>query len=866
MKKLLPDLLAILLFLLLSTCYFLTPFSQGLVLGGHDSVASQGLSQEPKEFAATHNGETSRWSNAIFSGMPTYQTAPSYESTTALKKAHDAYSLFTGHLYPAISYLFLYLLGFYILLRAFNFRPYLAALGAVFWAFSSYFLIIVAAGHIWKVTTLACIPPTIAGLILCYRRKYLAGTFVTALFTAFQVLNNHLQMTYYFLFPMLFIVVAYGVEALLRHTLKAWAKATACIAIAGLLGIAANAPNLYHTYTYAKHTMRGTPELTHKGGTAEAANATNGLDRDYITAWSYGIGETLTLLIPDYKGGGSASIIDRPGAEQLPGYDTFYQHAAATQQLFQQQGIQANPPGIMQYWGEQPFTVGPVYVGAAVCFLALLGLFIAGGPLPWALLVATFVSFVFAWGRHIPAVTDFLIDHLPLYAKFRTVSSALVVAEFTLPLLAVLGVAALIRKPERFDLTRLKEQPLAVRIGVPLSLLLTLGFCLLVWMVPSVAGDCLSAADREAFAGLSAAGMPIDYVSAYQGAVTEMRHAILSADALRSALVILVSALLLFAYAKGKLRAWMLCTLLAFVSLADLWQIDKRYLNDSSFSDPMAVNEDNFALSAADRQVLADTTYYRVCNISGGSPFNETTNATAYRHHHVGGYHAAKLRRYQDLIDHRLHPELQALFGAMQNCGGDPSRIDFANIVPTLSMLNTKYFMLGAGESSQAMPNPAAMGPAWFVQKLSYVNNADAEIKALDTLDPRREAVADAKFKDALGQAFAAPADSAATVRLLSNDLNTMVYETRSNGTNLLVFSEIYYPDWTATIDGKPAELGRVNYVLRALKVPAGTHQIKMEFKPASIPVTNGVAWAAMAVIALLFLLLILREVKKARA
>ena len=545
-KKIQADLLVVLIFLAVSVAYFISPLSEGLVLGGHDSVAAVGLGQEQKEYRATHGGETTRWSNAIFSGMPTYQTAPTYSATDTVSALSQIYGLGTGHWFPAISYLFLYLLGFYILLRAFNFKPYLAALGAVLWAFSSYFMIIIAAGHIWKVMTLAFIPPTIGGLILCYRGKYLWGAAVTALFTAFQVMSNHMQMTYYFLFVMLFLVIAYFVDAIVRHKLGSWLKATAVLAVAGVLGVAANLPNIYHTYEYAKESMRGKAELTPqpaaKGETAQ--KQTDGLDRDYITMWSYGIDETLTLLVPDYKGGGSQSILDRDGVEDLPGYDDFYQCAGQTQAAMQQANIQAYPPGVQLYWGDQPFTVGPVYIGAFVCFLFILGLFYVKGPVKWGLLAATLLSLFFAWGKNI-GVTDFFIDHLPMYAKFRTVSSALVIAEFTMPLLAVLCLYEISRNKQLFNLTSWKGAPLCKRIGLPVASVLTLGLSLLLWVAPGVAGDCISTADMQTFDMMRQAGFPADLIGRYMAAITSMHHAILSADALRSACIIVLGMLVL---------------------------------------------------------------------------------------------------------------------------------------------------------------------------------------------------------------------------------------------------------------------------------------------------------------------------------
>lgn len=858
-KKIQADLLVVLIFLAVSVAYFISPLSEGLVLGGHDSVAAVGLGQEQKEYRATHGGETTRWSNAIFSGMPTYQTAPTYSATDTVSALSQIYGLGTGHWFPAISYLFLYLLGFYILLRAFNFKPYLAALGAVLWAFSSYFMIIIAAGHIWKVMTLAFIPPTIGGLILCYRGKYLWGAAVTALFTAFQVMSNHMQMTYYFLFVMLFLVIAYFVDAIVRHKLGSWLKATAVLAVAGVLGVAANLPNIYHTYEYAKESMRGKAELTPqpaaKGETAQ--KQTDGLDRDYITMWSYGIDETLTLLVPDYKGGGSQSILDRDGVEDLPGYDDFYQCAGQTQAAMQQANIQAYPPGVQLYWGDQPFTVGPVYIGAFVCFLFILGLFYVKGPVKWGLLAATLLSLLFAWGKNI-GVTDFFIDHLPMYAKFRTVSSALVIAEFTMPLLAVLCLYEISRNKQLFNLTSWKGAPLCKRIGLPVASVLTLGLSLLLWVAPGVAGDCISTADMQTFDMMRQAGFPADLIGRYMAAITSMHHAILSADALRSACIIVLGMLVLWAYATDKLKGWMCCSLLALICLADLWQIDKRYLNDDSFTDETTQSE-GFAKSPADARILQDKSYYRVLNLStGGSPFNETTNATSYYHHSIGGYHAAKLHRYQDLIDRQLNAEIQHLADAINNAEGDMSRVPGDSVAAVLNMLNTKYIMFGK-QANQVVENPYANGNGWFVRQLNFVKNADAEMAALGKLDTKHVAVADEKFRSTL-EGTALDSGSVSLQQYAPNDLK---YTIESAKGGLVVFSEIYYPGWTVTIDGKPAELGRVNYVLRALKVPAGKHEVQMTFRPASITTTNTIAYVALLLVVALFAIAVWRNCRK---
>lgn len=860
LKKAAPDAIVVLLFLIVSTLYFFTPMSEGLVLGGHDTVASVGLGQEQKEFRNTHSGETTRWSNAIFSGMPTYQTAPSYGATDTVYALSEVYALGTGKWFPAISYLFLYLLGFYVLLRAFNFKPYLAALGSILWAFSSYFLIIIAAGHIWKVMTLAFIPPTIAGLILCYRGKYLWGGAVTALFTAFQVVSNHLQMTYYFLFVMLFLSVAYLVDACMKKTLLQWLKATGVLIIAGMLGVAANLPNLYHTYQYAQESMRGKAELTPlpSSNGQQAQQATDGLDRDYITMWSYGIDETLTLLIPDYKGGGSSSILDREGVEDLKGYDDFYQCAGQTQQAFQQANMQAYPPGIMLYWGDQPFTVGPVYVGAFVCFLFILGLFYVKGPVKWGLLAATILSLLFAWGKNIPGITDFFIDHMPMYAKFRTVSSALVIAEFTIPLLAVLCLYEISKKKELFDLLHWKEASLTKKIGLPISLILTLGFCLLVWLAPGVTGNCISSADMSTFNMMRQAGFPADLIGQYMAAVTTMHHAILSADALRSAVVIVLGVLILWAYASQKIKGLLCCILLSLLCLVDMWQIDKRYLNNDSFTEE-TVRQETFNKTPADARILQDKSYYRVLNLStGGSPFNETSNATSYYHHSIGGYHAAKLHRYQDLVDRRLNDEIQRLANAINSAEGDMAKVNGDSISPTINMLNTKYLIFGK-QANQVVENPYANGNGWFVNQISFVKNADAEMSALAHLDTKHQAVADEKFKTVLD---GSPLDTG-KVELTSYEANQLKYTIQSQKGGVVVFSEIYYPGWSVTIDGKPAEMGRVNYVLRALKVPAGKHEIVATFRPASVATTNNIAYASLAITILLFVFAIVIRMRK---
>lgn len=838
LKSIWPDALAVAVFLLISLAYFITPVSQGLVLEGHDNTGGIGMGHETQVYEE-QTGEHSRWTNSVFGGMPTYQISPSYPSTAVLSFVQKAYQLGTS---GVVSYLFLYLIGFYILLRVLRIKPVLAAAGAVMWAFSSYFLIIITAGHIWKVLTLGFIPPTIAGIILCYRGKLLWGGAVMALFTALQILSNHVQMSYYFGFVMLFMVFAYGIAALLSRktedidipTIAGCLKGTLVIVVAGLIGLSANVSNLYHTYDYQQYSMRGKSDLTPKS----AQEATEGLERDYITQWSYGIGETMTLLIPHFKGGGSGNVMERDDFYELDGSDEFLRHA----QNLAQRGQQVTPPGLNTYWGDQPGTVGPVYVGALVCFLFILGLFFVRGPMKWALLAATVVSLLFAWGRNLMPVTDFFIDHLPLYNKFRTVSSALVIAEFTIPMLAVLCLVRIIREPEILRRS-------TGRIPLAVSLALTAGICLLIAVAPAVAGDCISQSESQILSLLGADAQ------SYRAAINAMRQSILSADALRSFVVIFIGLLAIFLYVYKKIPATALAAIIGVVCFVDMWQIDKRYLNDGSFTDPDIQAEGIAAKTPADELILEDKSQFRVVDITKDI-FND--NSTSYWHHSIGGYHPAKLHRYQDLIERHIQPELPRFVGAINEAQGDMAQVSGDSLAPVLNMLNLKYIIFGK-QRERVVQNPYANGNAWFVRQLAFAPNADAEINALATLDTKRKAVADEAFKDVLdGSAL-----DSGTVALTSYAPNELRYTLQSARGGVVVLSEVYYPGWTATIDGQEVPIARANYVLRALKVPAGRHELVLQFRPTSIQRTETLAYTGLALTLAAFLLAIGLEVRR---
>lgn len=828
LKKCLPDAIVIVIFAVISFAYFFVPVSQGKILFRHDSQASVGLGQELTQYEQ-RTGEVTRWTNSVFSGMPTYQISPSYNSTDGLSAVMSAYHLW---LPDYVWFIFAYLLGFYILLRAFNFRQSLAALGSIIWAFSSYFLIIIAAGHLWKVMALAYLPPMIGGVVLAYRGKYLWGFIVTAVFTAFEIKANHVQMTYYYLFIVLFMVIAYLVQAIREKRLQHFFKASGILIAAALIGIAINISNLYHTWEYQKESMRGKSELTK----ANSANQTSsGLDRDYITQWSYGIDETLTLLVPDAKGGASVPLSQNATAMAKANPEV----ENMLPQLYE---------AIPQYFGTQPGTSGPVYVGAFVLFLFVLGLFIVKTPIKWALLAATALSILLSWGHNFMGFTNFFLDYVPMYAKFRTVASILVIAEFTIPLLAALALKRIVDEPT--VLTKNMKYVYA-------SLALTAGVALAIALMPSMMGPFVSDQERQMLSGIQ--GMTPDVQNMMLSSIATMRGAMVSADAWRSIVIIIIGVAMLLLFKAQKIKAIYLIVGISALCLIDLWQVDKRYLNDEMFV-PKSERDTPQQATATDLQILKDKSLsYRVLNFASGA-FNE--NNTSYFHKSIGGYHPAKLRRYQEMIDKYIAPEMQTAMQAIANKGGVMSEVDGRKLFPILNMLNAKYFIVPLqGNATTSIQNPYAQGNGWFVDKLTYVADANAEYAGVGKIDVSHEAVADKKFEPILGQTQTN--DSTAKVVLTKYEPNNMTYTVNSTKGGVVVFSEVYYPGWTATIDGQPAELGRVNYILRALNVKAGKHEVVLDFHPTSISTTETIAYAALIVLLLAICVAIYSEKKK---
>lgn len=809
-------------------------------------------------------GEKTLWTNSLFGGMPTFQIAPSYPSNALFTWLNDVYGLWLPE--PS-NLLFMMMMGMLIMLYVMRMRWYVALLGAIAWGFSSYFVIIIGAGHIWKFMALTYIPPTIGGLLLCYRSRYVAGAAMMSLFAMLQLAANHPQMSYYFFFVMAAIAIAALYTALREKQLRRWCVASAVALGAGLLAVGANAPNLYNTYEYAKETKRSQSELATTADDADADNSgarpTGGMPYDQIVGWSYGGAESFSLLVPNIKGGATA----RPEGGQMVhmGLDRLPDAAK-----YQNQPVAQLLAYMPQYFNDSEGTNGPVYVGAIVCALFLLGCLIVRGPLKWALLGVSVLALLLALGRNCAWLTDFMIYHFPLYNKFRAVESILVIVEFAMPVLGVLALHKLLTTP-RSEAPRLMR-PLLIAFGIPAAV------CLAAALWPGMFGSAITAQDQatsQAFQqqiiemGQQYGASPAQIQDAAYGyslgnpanieIIEDLRYGLVRDDALRSLLFLAIGAGLLMLMLRGSLKQGLAIGLLGAAVLTDLYGTDKRYVSHDSFCTPEVAVADPFAPDAIDRVILADTTAgYRVMDIPG---FNSPQRS--YHHRMLGGYHAAKLNRYEDLIQRRLNyvthygydpalrlDSVRALYGS----GDERAVADaLAASYGTLDMLNARYIITGDKEAPVVV-NTSAMGPAWFIDSLAYVDGAEAEMSALAHIDVHHAAVADTRFASVLGTECPslAPGD---TIALTSYAPNRLAYTATTRSGGIGVFSEVYFPwGWKATIDGEPAPLARVNYVLRAMRLPAGRHEVVMTFDPDSIHTSGALAYACVSIIYMLVL------------
>lgn len=799
--------IAILLIVLVVIFAYFNPLLEGKKLRQSDITQWKGMSKEITDFREK-TGEEALWTNSMFGGMPAYQISVKYKGNL-MRFADNILKLGLPH--PA-NLVFLYFLGFFILLMVLKVDPWLALAGSVAFAFSSYFFIILEAGHNSKAHAIGYMAPVIAGILLAYRGKPILGSIITAFFLALQLLANHLQITYYLAIVVVMLGVYELIDSAKEQTLPAFFKTTGLLAIAALLALSTNFSNIWATWEYGKETIRGKSELT-----TNAEIRTSGLDKDYATQWSYGIGETFSLMIPNVKGGASGYLGNNDKAME----------AVAPE-------FKETIAGQNHYWGNQPFTSGPVYSGAIMVFLFILGLLLLKGSLRWWLLVVTVLSILLSWGKNFMPLTDFFMHYVPGYNKFRAVSMILVIADLAIPILGVLMLKEVSEKP---GLVKDKTRFLYIAAGV------TAGLALLFWLLPQTFFSFLSDMEQQAIAE-QRQGLEASQLNQFNSIVFNMeaaRIAIFKADAIRSALFILFSAGLIWAYSMSLVKKWMFTAGFVLLIALDMIPVANRYLSSENFVNKSIVNNP-YQPTEANKLIMKDSDpNFRVFNTTV-SAFQE--GSTSYFHKSIGGYHGAKLRRYQELIDEHLSKGNEQV----------------------LNMLNTKYYIVSAQDRVPAVQiNMDALGNAWFVQEIQMVENADEELKALTAFFPGKTAIVDKRFADML-EGFTPTYDSTASIKLDAYQPNKLNYSYTSSSDQLAVFSEIFYDKgWNAYLDGQKVPHFRVNYVLRAMVVPAGSHQIEFRFEPKAYFVGEKVSYAGSSIIILLLAGFLFMEYRKSR-
>jgi hypothetical protein len=815
LKLLVPIVSAISIFVALTFVYF-SPMLKGKVIRQSDMVANQGMAKEINDFRDKYHEEP-LWTNSMFGGMPAYLISIRSEGGSLVP--HFRTLLTLGMSSPAMM-LFSYMVGFFILLLVLRVNPWLSIVGSIAFAFSSYTLIILDAGHVTKAMCISYIPPVFASVILIFRKKYLLGTSLLALFMALELQSSHVQITYYLVMFLVIYVAFEFIRFIREKQYDVIGKSLLSFFVAAVLSFGCNASNLLNTMDYVKYTIRGKSELT-----KDASNKTSGLDRDYVVQWSMGKSETMSLLIPGFKGRSSSMLMkESPGALKK----------------VEDQMKESIANGIPQYWGDQPFT-SACYAGAAIVFLFVLGLFIVEGQIKWVIVVATTLSLLLSWGKNFMPLTDLFLDYIPGYNKFRSVSMILIIAEFTIPLLAILAIDKLLSSPDIFN-KKIKlafsTKEISLQNVFITSFALTGGLSLLYYFMP----------DLTSFAGAGDDGIyqqiaqsnGAEIAQRFMDNVEEARKALFKADAIRSFFFVLLAAVAVWLYLKSKINQLLLVTILGVIVLVDLWTVDKKYLNDSNFVSKQEAKVP-FPETFADKAILEDTDpNYRVLNLAVNT-FNDAS--TSYHHKSVGGYHAAKLRRYQDLIEHHLTGEMQNIISVLQKDPSDSAlRVAFSqNMV--LNMLNTRYVIYNP--EAEPLRNRYALGNAWFVNDVRMVKNADEEIAALGKINPATTALVDERFKEEL-KGYINKNDYSASIKLTDYKPNHLSYESNTSSEQLAVFSEIYYEDgWNAYVDGQKEQHFRTNYILRSMRVPAGKHVIEFKFEPEKYYTRQKIAFAS---------------------
>ena len=812
-KNILSIVAAIIAFAVITLIYF-NPILQGKRIKQHDIEMHLGMSQEITDFREA-TGEQTLWTNAPFGGMPAWNisVAPKGNLTNPIYKG-----LSLGFPHP-IGSVFICMLGFFVLLLILDCGFWISFIGAIAYGFTSYLFIVIGAGHNAKAMAMAYMAPVIAGVLLAYKGKYLWGWLLTAFALAFEVRTNHLQITYYLALIIVILVIAELISNIKKKKLGHFFKASVGLVMAAIIGVLTCSTALYGNYEFGKETTRGKPVLTRNED-----NQTQGLDRDYITQWSYGKGETWSLLIPNAKGGASAYI-----GKQNPALEK-------ADSRFKESIAQSNA-----YWGDQPGTSGPVYVGAIVVFLFVLGALTVKGNLKWALLIATLLSILLSWGKNFMGFTNFFLDYIPGYDKFRAVSMTLVIAEVTMPLLGFLGLAELVKNPDSFQ-KNIKKFYIALGI--------TAGICLLFYIAPKVFFSFLSQGEAEQFAAMSKGKDGAVYAQ-FASQLEDVRVAIFRKDALRSLLFIILAAVPLFLYGKGKLKGQIAFPILAVLVLVDMFPIDKRYLNNDKFVSKQKYDKP-FTASAADQYILNDNDLdFRVADITKDM-FNDAS--TCYFHKSLGGYSGAKLRRYQDVITQYLGGELNQLRGAKTA----QDLLLSLSQQKVINMLNTKYIIVNP--NSQPFPNPNALGNAWVVNDVRWVSTPNEEIDAIAETDLARAAILNREFAQQVGN-YQLTDSIVPEITLEDYQPNKLTYrfmpalrqaQGPQDANYLVVFSEIWTEKgWKMYVDGQEQPILRANYILRAALIPSGEHEIVMEYAPKAYTVGNTVAFASSLIMIL---------------
>ena len=814
-KKFLPHLVAIGAFLAISLFYFSPLLDGKKQIQQGDIKNFKGTAQEIDDFRKEHNGEEPLWTNSMFGGMPAYQISVRYHANL-IKYVDNAFQLWLPH---PIGMVFLYFIGFYILLLCLRINPWIAAVGALAYGFSSYFFIILEAGHNTKAHAIGYMAPLLGAIILTLRKNYMLGGALTTLFASLELYANHVQITYYLFMIVAAIMLVELYGAIKEKRMPDFVKRSAILTVAIVIAVLPNISNLWATYEYGKYTTRGTSDLTIRANQqSNAATKTSGLDRDYATQWSYGIGETFTLLIPNFKGGASEAMTNNKSALESISDPQMRQYAGS----------------MSSYYGNQPFTSGPVYIGAIMIFLAVLGLFLIQDRIKWALLAITIISIMLAWGRNLMWFTDMFFDYVPGYNKFRAVSMILVIAELTIPLLAMLALQKVYESTATTQVILGKKTMNTGRVLI-IAAAITGGFALVCYLAPDMINKFqadnelghLVAQVKQQNPSAQVAQIESSYAPVLEQAELA-RKAIFKADAMRTLIFILLTLGALWLYLSKKINQQLVIAAIAIFVLADMWPVAARYLNNSSFV-PKAQVQMPYQKSKADEFILADKSLdYRVLNLARNT-YNDAS--TSYWHKSIGGYHGAKLKRYQELIDFQIDNNTAALMQGLRSGGVSDSSLKAAfNKAQVLNMLNTKYVIVN--DEAPPLINPLANGNAWFVKNILTVNSANDEILKLSDINSKETAIINDKFKDVLG-AFKPAFDADASIKLNSYQANKLVYETNSKTDQLAVFSEIYYPKgWIATIDGKESQYINADYVLRAMVIPAGKHLVEFNFKP----------------------------------